>query len=1117
VGSTLAALCPPILVGQGFSALTENQRRLRALTDGFVPAAPRDFVRDVDNPSSPGSCTFSTTFAQDGSGRILDFGPFDRPEWAYVDPFGPYPSFADPFFAPGAAGAALQQEIEERITFPDIGLDGLLDFSINVPSIGVSLDDIIPGLSDLITNVVVDNLDLQDALDAVFQGWRGFTADLRADGAIVATPGGSNLYAGRWRFRIGGVLVTPLSFNNVDYEQSFTIREYFPPVYPVLRVENAGTPNERHIVAEYVYEALDANGANRAFTPPYFAAGNLVGTDNCDSDPRLFNTFPISVPLGTHYYPISAVDRSGNSTTLNYVVKVTVVDTLAPTIEQPAPAAIVVPAGTTSIAFTAPGVGCTAYLCNTNTTPAPRLFPPLFFDFATLTPSYGCSVIDGANNTQNCATAQLQTGTRYTVRWTAQDSSGNSAQVDQVAVVRAAGSNRAPTTPGTTVTVAAGIVTPISLQAADPDLDPLTWRIRGVPDHGDIPVTPTPAYQTRFTLTGSSPQLSSHVEYTFGIDTQDRVAIADPANQRIIVQDSNANLVDGRFYGNRKPYTLATLNSEESFNADDPVPTELIFGDWDQRRIFTVQFAGDAGLDVSAFLGANPQHVVVLPDTVNGGDSKYLVVTDPGTVPGVAGTLRVLRVIAPSGPAQGWSVAQSFTAAMPSVSGVPIRPTGIAIDCGTLTVLVADWDNRRIHRVALGAGGAITQASLNAMVVQRTYDMAFAFVDPPGDALPQLTQAQDIARGACNGTIKTIDNFTRQIRSFGDFTAGGLTRTTSTFNNIGTRFVNIARASVVGQRGAESFFVLQDNSFARFDRFGRLLGEVPTVEADSSGNSPGFDPFSPNLGGEGDTTWVNMAVHVDAALGRTDVFAISRGRSTSFPPVLGTMRWADGFAQYTQGSIQYTASSSFSDQAAGRSVAFDPTTQRVYALTSHGMEFRVRVAGQGMGTWAVRNLFTSSGNVSVAATDPQGNPLFWSTTLAAQVGADNYDELDRVRVDATGAVYLTEPIKARIHKFQPNGTYIGWLGKCTGASVAAPAPAARPAACTATARHSSTRRASARACSSRWPSTTRWASSTCRMRSTWPARPTSCRVCRPSRSTAPGSPRPCPRASRTTC
>ena len=1034
VGSALAALCPPILVGQGFSALSENQRKLRALTDGFVPPAPRDLVRDVNDPSSPGSCTFSTNFSQDGSDRIQNFGPFDRPEWTYVDPFGPYPSFVDPFFAPSAASALLRQEIEEQITFPDIGLDGLIDFSVNLPSIGITLDDIIPGLGDIITNAVVDNLDLQDALDAVFQGWRGFTADLREEGALISTAGGSDFYAGQWKFRIGGVLRTPLSFNNVTYEQAITIREYFPPVYPVLRVENPGTPNERHIVAEYVYEALDANGANRAFTPPYFAAGDLIGTDNCDSDPRLFNTFPISVPLGTHYYPISAVDRSGNSTTLNYVVKVTVVDTLAPTIEQPEPAAIVVPAGTNSIAFTAPGVGCTAYLCNTNTTPAPKLFPPLFFDFATLTPTFDCSVIDASDNAQACATAQLLTGARYTVRWTAQDSSGNSAQVDQIAVVRAEGSNRAPTTPGTAVTVAAGIVTPISLQAADPDLDPLTWRIRGVPAHGDIPVTPTPAYQTRFTLTGSSPQLSSHVEYTFGVDTQGRRAIADPSNRRIIVQDGNADLVDARFYADRKPYTLAFLNGEESFNADDQVPAELVFGDWDQRRVYTVRFPNDAGLDLSAYLGGNPQHMVVLPDPANVDESKYLVITDPGALPGSAGTLRVVRVSTPFGPADGWSVVQSFSASMPSVAGVAIRPTGIAADCGSLVVLVSDWDNRRIHRIALGAGGAITQASLDAMVVQRTYDMAFAFVDPPGDGLPFLTQPQDIARGGCGGAIRTIDNFTRQLRSFGDFTAGGLTSTGSSANNIGTRFVNISRASVVGQRGAESFFVLQDHSFSRFDRFGRLLGEVPTAEPDSSGNNPGFNPFSPDIGGTGDTAWADMAIHVDAALGRTDVFAVSRGQVTSFPPVLGTMRWADGFAQYSEDDVEFTASSAFSDQAAGRSVAFDPTTQRVYALTSSGMEFRVRVVGQPIANWPLRTLFTSSGGVTPATSDPQGNPLSWSASLAAQVGIDNYDDLDRVRVDATGAVYLTEPAKARIHKFQPDGSYVGWLGKCTGGS-----------------------------------------------------------------------------------
>ncbi len=1034
VGATLAALCPPILVGQGFSGLSENQRKLKALTDGFTPPAPRAFTHDVDNPASPASCTYQNSFAQDGSERIQNFGPFDGPEWAYVDPFGPYPSFADPYFGVNAASEYFKQKIREQISFPDIGLDGLIDFSINLPSIGVSLDDIIPGLSDLIIGAVVDTLNLQDALDAVFQGWRGYTGDLRAAGAITTSGTGSKFYAGEWKFRVAGVLRSPLSFNNVTYDQGFTIKEYFPPVYQVLRIENAGTADERHIVAEYVFEALDANGANRGFTPPYFAAGNLIGTDNCDPNPRLFNDFPISVPLGTHYFPIGALDRSGNHTTLNYVVKVTVVDTLPPTIEQPAAAAIVVPAGTTSIAFTAPGVGCTTYLCNTNTTPTPKLFPPLFFDFATLTPAYTCSVIDSGNNTQNCATAQLQTGSRYTVRWAATDSSGNAAHVDQIAVVRAVGSNRAPTTPGTTVTVAAGIVTPITLQASDPDLDPLTWRIRDVPDHGDIPVTPTPLYQTRFTLTGTSEQLSSHVEYTYGVDTEDRIAIADPSNQRIIVQDSNGNIVDGRFYANRNPFTLTTVNGLESFNTNDAIPAELVFGDWQRKRIFTVKYTNDTGLDLTAYLGANPRHMVALSDPINGQESKYFVITDPGATPGAAGTLRVLRVSLSDTAAQNWTVAQSFLATMPSPGGVPIRPTGIAIDCNSLTVLVADWDNRRMHRIALGSAGAITQASLDNMVVSQTYDMAFAFVDPPGDGLAQLNQPQDIARGSCGGTIKTIDNFTRQIRSFGNFTNAGLTSTTSTFNNIGTRFVNIERASVVGQRGAESFFVLQDVSISRFDRFGRLLGEVPTVDPSSSGNANGITPFSPNIGGEGDTKWVDMAVYVDAALGRTDVFAISQGTSTSFTPVLGTMRWGDGFGQYTEGYMQTTVSSSTSDQAFGRSVAFDPTTQRVYALTSHGMEFRVRQAGTHMGLWPVRNLFTSSGNVSVASTDTQGNPLFWSTTMATEVGTANYQNLDRVRVDPTGAVYITEPVKARIHKFQPNGTYIGWLGKCTGGS-----------------------------------------------------------------------------------
>ncbi len=1039
VGSALAALCPPILVGQGFSALTENQRRQRALEDGFVPPGPRPFVHDVDNPSSPTSCTFSTTFSQGGAERIQNFGPFDRPEWAYVDPFGPYPSFADPAFGPNVVSAYFRQRIEEEITFPDIGLDGLLDFSINLPSIGVTLDDIIPGLGDLITNVVVDNLDLQGALDAVFQGWRGYTADLRAQGAIVSTPGGSNLYAGAWMFRVGGVLATPLSFSDVTYEQDFTIREYFPPVYPVLRVENPGAPDERHIVAEYVYEALDANGANRAFTPPYFAAGDLIGTDNCDSDPRLFNTFPISVPLGTHYYPISAVDRSGNSTTLNYVVKVTVVDTIAPTIEKPAPAAIVVPAGTTSIAFTAPGVGCTAYLCNTNTTPTPKLFPPLFFDFATLTPSFSCSVIDSGNNTQNCATAQLQTGSRYTVRWTAQDSSGNTAQVDQIAVVRAVGSNRAPTTPGTAVTVAAGIVTPITLQAGDPDLDPLTWRIRGVPDHGDIPVTPTPLYQTRFTLTGTSPQLSSFVRYFFFFG-EERTAIADPQNKRIVVQGENGELLQGRYYGDRKPYTLATKDGDEFAETDKAVLETLVFGDWENRRIQTVKYSNDTGLDVTPYLGANPQHMVMFRDPANGEFSHLLVIADAGTSPGAPGSLRVLRLNAPDTAAAGWTVTQNMQVTMPTVGGIPIRPTGLAVDCGNFVVLVADWDNRRIHRISIGTfdGAAnnhvVTQASLDNMVVSQTYGMGFAFVDPPGDGIADLIQPQDIgASGFCgNPDIRVLENFTRQIRSFGDFEPGGLTSTTSTFKNIGTDFANIRRANVVGDRGAESFFVLKRSSISRYDRFGRLIGEVPTLTSSLPLGQDGLPPFSPFSGSGANSGWADMAVHVDEALGRIDVFAVSAGNGISVNPKIGTLRWGDGFAQFTEESQNETLSSSQSEQASGRSVAFDPMTQRVYAMTSHGMEYRVRLAGQHIGNWDKRVLYTSSGSVSPSATDLQGNPLLWSTTMAAQIGVSAYGLLDRVRVDPVGAVYITEPIKGRIHKFNPNGSYIGWLGKCTG-------------------------------------------------------------------------------------
>ena len=759
-GVALMTLCPPLVVPEGFrDDWTEQQRLDFALQKNWDLTGISDMEFDVDTPSDPQSCRKTLTTSINGSGHMTDGGDFTELEFVYVEPFGSFPSAVSQY---DEVIARIQEQVEALLNgflvsiepfesaisgvaeFTNTIDNALSDIGLN-PDLSFFIPDIRSYLLEMIGLALTptcNDVDLECEFRRDFDLWGTDLLDLIAEGLVERPGGGSNFLFpdGPSQVLFDSDISTGFS-TEIVYTQDIFVKEYFPPTFDIVAVEPDpdGGP-DLNVIADFTFEALEPGRAVTTFTPPSAVIGEIAVDDNCDPDPDLVGGIPTELPLGVHYLPVSAEDRTfnvvgrpgqdplcptpadpnnpgDNPACEKYAIKVTVTDTRSPDVLPPDPIGIPVAQSGGSVGFTDTNVGCVEFNCQ-QARPDANLFPPPLFDFASDATNVGvqCEVTNSLATAEPCATAQLPVGETSTVEWTMLDSSGNSSVVTQLAAVRESGTNQSPIALGTVVEVAANTTAPIELRAGDPEFDPIQFDVRSLPVNGTLNVDPDPIFQTRVSLTGTLTDLTDAVHVRGQLDNN-RFAdvLADPVGRRLLAVN-DIKVIDALYFDTIRPDSISLRESDfviddNVFNQPGGTPSaltaNLLVGDWTQRRIYGLvdNPAGnepvvipDAGLALPAVI-ANPAHFEMV--------GNRLVITDPDPNDPTMGQVHVLVLsnFSPFTTPGDWTI-DSVTSANPGFNPEGISLTAPVNGCpvfGSTQLLLADWDNAEVRIGSLSA------------------------------------------------------------------------------------------------------------------------------------------------------------------------------------------------------------------------------------------------------------------------------------------------------------------------------------------------------------------------------------------------------------------------------
>lgn len=1068
-GVAAMTLCPPLVVPEGFREDWTKQQRLDFALDkdwDLTGISPMDF--EVDNPADPQSCRRTLTTTINAGGQMTDGGDFTELEFVYVEPFGTFPSAVGQYeevierirkqveallsrflisIEPFEAAIAGLEDFTDLIDgfLSDLGLNP--DLSFFIPDIEVWLLEMI-GLG-LAPNC--DSVDLECEFRRDFDFWGTNLPDLVAEGTVQRPGGGSSFLFpdGPSAVAFNSDINTGFS-TEIRYTQDIFVKEFFPPTFDVVAVESDpdGGP-DLNVIADFTFEALEPGRAVTTFTPPSAVIGQIAVDDNCDPDPDLVGGIPTELPLGVHYLPVSAEDRtfnvvgrpgqdplcpiaadpnnpSDNPACEKYAIKVTVTDTRPPDILPPDPIGIPVAQSGGVVGFTDTDIGCIEFNCQQVRTDV-NLFPPPLFDFASDATNVGvqCEVTNSLATAEPCATAQLPVGETSTVEWTMLDSSGNSSVVTQLAAVRESGTNQSPIALGTVVEVAANTTAPIELRAGDPEFDPIQFDVRSLPVNGTLNVDPDPILQTRVSLTGTLTDLTDAVHVRGQLDNN-RFAdvLADPVGRRLLAVN-DIKVIDALYFDTIRPDSISLRESDfvvddNVFNQPGGTPSaltaNLLVGDWTQRRIYGLvdNPAGsgpvvipDAGLALPAVI-ENPAHFEMI--------GNRLFITDPDSVDPTQGRIHVLElgnVSVGTTPAQ-WTLASTTSTTLGfNATGItlPAPISGCPVFSSTTTLMLGDWNQSSVHLVSVSGSNAVTS--------EFEWDIGDFTADPGGEARPDLGSPQDLALLTDDCRETTSDPFRLVVIDDANKNFEGLTLTTSTPAPSATPEVEQSLTSEFSRLfGVEAltdteFMTLEKGRIARFDLFGNLLSNLQTTPQDSTGVLDGdFD--SNRLIPLDSSSWAAMTTD-----GNGNAFALSFGSSsTQITNQVTKFQIFDGHNNVNVIATQDSNVTGENSNERGRSVAYSPgqmsaiTDDVVYALTDNGLErFDADLSGS---------------EILFSQLDP---PCLGSWCAVRNAEFPVLDMLDVV-ADEMGNVYLSDLENDRVHKFAHDGSYFGWLGRC---------------------------------------------------------------------------------------
>jgi hypothetical protein len=594
-GATIIATCPPISVEEGFHDLSFFQKLSKAQAFGYVPPFPPNFDRDVDNPTNPLSCTASLDISIDSSTNVVtNFNVFEEREFAYVFPFGSYPS----------AERDLQHlEAENAVCIA--GLASLVDISFgsglsgdfgDVPGPNVSLNDIFSGLTGIIDDAV-GMVDFEVIALAQFNSWKN---SYRQNHPSYCTNNTCQFEHGFSRMTFYEDIPANAWGNvspKLEYYQDINVMEYFNPEITAL-------PLEVHL------EALETGGVTvnayppRSFTgtPPankhYTFDKSWLGIlDNCTTKSELKLDFPIAnfYPLGNWDIPITVTDRVGNVTT--DTMRIVVEDSIPPDLLPLDAVGIPIADGTSVINFNDPGIGCVTNLCE-GFPSTKYLHPPVYFDFASISPDIECFVDNVLNmNLVPCTVAQLPVNDVSLIIWSIADPSGNVTEIVQEVFVREQSFNQIPTVQDVTYTIGQNAQVLIPLSGNDADYDPLSFNVINQPTNGNLDAQVEAIFQTRFTTSGMIRSASGMLDVSINGASGILLSVAD--EKRLYAYQGDVFSIGGevvnRYNLTITPSAISMTDSKYINSSQDslyqvlrPTSTEsgVWIADWIARKIY---------------------------------------------------------------------------------------------------------------------------------------------------------------------------------------------------------------------------------------------------------------------------------------------------------------------------------------------------------------------------------------------------------------------------------------------------------------------------------------------------------------------------------------------------
>ncbi len=1000
-GAAIIATCPPIPVEEGFHDLSYFEKLAKAQAFGYVPPFPPDFNRDVDNPTDPQSCTASLGISINTADNVVtNFNEFEEREFAYVHPFGTYPSAEGDLAHLSAGYIACTAEI---VSMVDISFGAGINTNFgNSPSSDISLDDIFNGLSDFMDDAV-GMVDFELIALSQFNSWKN---RYRQEHPSYCSNSTCQFEHGFSRMTFYEDIPASAWGNvapKLEYYQDINVMEYFNPEITALPLEVHLEALETGGVTVSAYPPRSFTGAppaNRSYT---FDKSWLGIQDNCTTENELELDFPIAnfYPLGNWDIPITLTDRVGNTTTGS--MRIVVEDSIPPDLLPLDAIGIPVPDGTTVINFDDPGIGCVTNLCE-GFPSTKYLHPPVYFDFASISPDIECFVDNVLDvNLVPCTVAQLPVNDVSLITWSIADPSGNVTEITQEVFVREQSFNQIPTVQDVTYTIGQNSQVQIPLSGNDADYDPLNFNVIDQPTNGNLDAQVEALFQTRFTTSGMLRDVSGMAKVRNDLGERG-LLLSVPDEKRIYLfsgdLNSDAAEVVQRYEMSTITPSTITFSRTKVKDLGSTVMRDVLkfasdaiwVGDWQNRKIYRYTNNG-SGTIVEKFITNVPTGIEQPSGLVvesNGANDQFsLIIADKQD--NQLWRISVTKNIDSSNLDQ-----QSYTANYSEVTAATLpfavdamdnwNSNNLISDYGE--IIIASWSTKQLAWFDWDNGG-----------ITEIWDISQLVNDLDGPSAPGLAILQDprdivlISDGSSRMIIELFDQAEMKyvqkdfIKSNHFVACGGNQSNDSSIYCLDPESDVLRLPAMVDVLSIEEYngliYVLDKNTIGyqhlyRFDLAGRLDAVISLYDT-----APSSSPFPP----------ISQTKFVDFSLmDNGNILLLEAGDSNNVPSViqLAVFSGVDNYTEVWSVAINMNTSS--------YAVALDVNATNIVVLTQKGF-------------------------VKIPLAD-----RFNQTQITTYTLADIYSDLTLSDNDEIFASNIKEAPLSHVTRFQTDSAFINFIG-----------------------------------------------------------------------------------------